>query len=275
MIWPPVAGFDSKTLLDFKPPSLVCLQCRALLPPFEGVPYNPKVSTLWRELWCPVCGFKFLPGEGRAALVEPEVQRLLSSISEPPGEKYTLEFDNAIEHARALALSAVTGQPLDWLLSALLQARAFVHFATYSLDLAMVGVLGLASRRVQVAGVIGVAHETVEDELERMSLTGIKVYGKNRFGDVPHQKLVVVDGLLAFKGSANMSVSAWHKAGLAQQEMVEAVTAIDEVRTLNNNYFAPQWLSLNKWGKAEMRVDEDPRWALYGPPETEGPSSRG
>jgi len=69
----------------------------------------------------------------------------------------------------------------------------------------------------------------------------IQVFGSgDRVYDVPHQKLIVVDGLVAFKGSANLTLSGWRKAekGL---DLLEVVTDVDQVIKLHNEYFAPLW----------------------------------
>ena len=57
---------------------------------------------------------------------------------------------------------------------------------------------------------------------------------------VPHQKFVIIDGLMAFTGSANLTVSGWCKAA-TDREHIEVLTDIYKVAEYNNRYFAPFW----------------------------------
>ena len=50
-------------------------------------------------------------------------------------------------------------------------------------------------------------------------------------------KLIIVDGLLAFKGSANLTLHSWE----AENEMREVESDLNEIRKLNSNNFAPQF----------------------------------
>ncbi|GAH10746.1 unnamed protein product, partial [marine sediment metagenome] len=49
-----------------------------------------------------------------------------------------------------------------------------------------------------------------------------------------HQKLIVVDGSIAFKGSANATLDGWTKQG----NLIEFVTDRQEIQRLNHLYFA-------------------------------------
>jgi len=69
--------------------------------------------------------------------------------------------------------------------------------------------------------------------------------GDFRTEDIPHQKLIIVDGLLAFKGSANLTQTAWRSAERGT-DMVEIVTDVQEVGRLNNNFFSPIWGKMNE-----------------------------
>src|SRR5262249_21598106 len=51
--------------------------------------------------------------------------------------------------------------------------------------------------------------------------------------DVPHKKLIVIDGLLAFKGSANLTQTAWRSAEQGM-DIIEVVSNISEVSRLHN-----------------------------------------
>ncbi len=56
-----------------------------------------------------------------------------------------------------------------------------------------------------------------------------------------HQKLVIVDGVLAFEGSANSTFAGWTREG----EMRKLVTEPSVVKDLNDNHFLPYY----RWGK--------------------------
>lgn len=64
----------------------------------------------------------------------------------------------------------------------------------------------------------------------------------------------MIDGLIAFKGSANLTRSAWRKA-TEQREMIEAVTDPGEIAKLHNRYFSKVWL---QWGSNRfMSLDDE------------------
>ena len=85
----------------------------------------------------------------------------------------------------------------------------------------------------------------------------IAVFDNDTELEKPHQKLVVVDGLLALTGSANLTENAWRNAA-KDLDAVEVVSAVDEVMTLNNRYFSPLWARRSLLGETiEMRVPPD------------------
>ena len=70
----------------------------------------------------------------------------------------------------------------------------------------------------------------------------------------PHQKLIVIDGLLAFKGSANLTQTAWRSAE-NNMDVVEIVTDVDEVIKLHNRYFSPIWAKMSEVGDSIEILD--------------------
>jgi phosphatidylserine/phosphatidylglycerophosphate/cardiolipin synthase-like enzyme len=72
--------------------------------------------------------------------------------------------------------------------------------------------------------------------------------------ELPHQKLVVIDGLLAFKGSVNLTPTAWRKAARGYDE-VEVLTDLEKVINLHNRYFSPVWANLSEYGDTIMIDD--------------------
>jgi phosphatidylserine/phosphatidylglycerophosphate/cardiolipin synthase-like enzyme len=253
-------GFDTRSLLNFDPPSLLCLKCGALLPPVNPLGYDWR-TTQQRIVGfaCPVCNMRYVSKSNWP--VEVHVHRAREAMRSE-GE-YIINFDDPLAHGKRLAAIANRldrgAPPLDCLIDALNQARQFVHIVSYSLDLVMTGVLGAIKKRVPVRAVLGVCNENVEDEAKKLGLE-ISIHGKEKYGTIipPHQKIVVIDGLLAFKGSANLSTSAWHNArGPIRRDLIETATVIDEIRKLNNDYFAPLWMGAptNWWNFLDEELD--------------------
>lgn len=77
----------------------------------------------------------------------------------------------------------------------------------------------------------------------------VKIYDSSHTGftTMPHQKLIVIDGLLAFKGSANLTLAGWRKAAQGR-DTVDVVTDMDQVIELNNRLFAPIWAEFSDLG---------------------------
>jgi len=77
----------------------------------------------------------------------------------------------------------------------------------------------------------------------------VKIYDSSHTGftTMPHQKLIVIDGLLAFKGSANLTLAGWRKAAQGR-DTVDVVTDMDQVIELNNRLFAPIWAEFSDFG---------------------------
>jgi hypothetical protein len=75
--------------------------------------------------------------------------------------------------------------------------------------------------------------------------------------DAPHQKLIVVDGLFAFKGSTNLTNRAIRKADQGL-DLNESVTNFQRVTDLNNRYFAPVWKSIARPKSNEIVMEDLP-----------------
>lgn len=221
--------FDIASLLRFTPPQYVCERCRALLAHIEGI--------------CPVCGVEYIITDEFPSCADYFRQRGL-----------TIQFDDLVAHSQELARvarqlrEAYGGQtnfpPMRALLSALNEAEQFVHFTTYGMSALLLGALKITAQRVDVRGIVsGVKTEVMMREMteyqeEAPRLTMRVFSGED--GYFPHQKIIVVDGLMAFKGSANMTDFGWRKAAMGH-EVIEPVTEIAEVAELNNRFFSPVW----------------------------------
>lgn len=139
--------------------------------------------------------------------------------------------------------------PYRLLLELLSRAEWFVHFATFGMSSDLLAVFKFASIRVPVAGWVSKAGNAIRQEVEdwpdEAPQLRARCVAQDQNGDMPHQKLVVVDGMIAIEGSANLTQAAYRKAR-ADWEVVSAVTQVERVVALNNRYFAPTWATLNE-----------------------------
>jgi hypothetical protein len=248
------AGFDISSLLDFSPPRYQCRRCLALM--------NHPFKFLTEDLVCPICSVRYIPTDdfNKYSLVKFFEQ-----------EGLAIEFENLINHSRNLASigKKLTKQsvskvpPVRALMMALSQAQNFVNFTTFNISQILIGTLKMAAQRVSIRGVVsGVKPEAQKeltqfnDEAPKMS---VRVYGAGAGKKkMPHQKLVVVDGLLAFKGSTNLTLDGWRGAGEGR-DLLEVVTDVNSVTELNNMYFSPVWAELSETGD-EIIMEHEILW---------------
>jgi phosphatidylserine/phosphatidylglycerophosphate/cardiolipin synthase-like enzyme len=113
----------------------------------------------------------------------------------------------------------------------------------------MLGVLRTISELVAVAGIFSNIEKNTATELGKLERDGVplKTYAtgtKPSSDDVPHMKLIVVDGLVAIAGSVNFTAKGWRKAA-QRMENVNFVTELPRIVELNNNCFAHDWSLLN------------------------------
>lgn len=225
-------GFDIRSLIDFKPATFRCERCLALL-------HRDKWMEWWEDSRCPHCDVEYMTS------TREYVDRYLRR------EGLETQFDDLTGHARLLARLGMlpSTPPIRLLNQALGRAAAFVHFISWGIDPQMIGALKLASERVKVYGVVSNASANIRAELTEYTRTEaphlqVRCYPAHSTWEAPHQKLVVIDGLLAFTGSANLTVTGWRKSADGR-DLLEVVTDVDRVRDLNNRYFSPIWQQLS------------------------------
>jgi hypothetical protein len=205
------------------------------------------VSNLEKELpACSICGVVY-----QTTHEYPSKQALWSYLEQ---QGLRIGFPDLIDHCRHLATIAERlqlgyEQPVTILFDALEESNQFIHFTSYGITHQLIGALKLASRNVQVCGVVSLKAsdnnwDTTRSELEDTNgeFPGfrVKVVEADKNQDFPHQKVMVIDGLLAFKGSTNLTISAWRKSA-RRLDLLEVVTNTNEVIALNNKYFSPVW----------------------------------
>lgn len=232
-------SFDIDSLLRFTPAQYLCERCFALLPEIpDGLPYR-----------CPVCGVMYLPTD---EFPTPGAYLGARGLG--------ITFEEPVTHAQNLALLArrarasLSGQTTDYppmraLLEALTTARCCVHFTTFGISAFLLGVLKLAAQRVPVRGIIsGIKRDEIYRDLTTHAgdapLMQTRLFGQNSQW-FPHQKIIIIDGMFAFKGSANMTDIGWRKAAQGR-EVIEVITDMREVIELNNRYFSPVWVGFDR-----------------------------
>jgi phosphatidylserine/phosphatidylglycerophosphate/cardiolipin synthase-like enzyme len=234
-----MSSFDINSLLHFAPPEFMCERCCALL---------THVSQTTSPLRCPVCGVAYVPTEDYPYPADYLTARGCA-----------IAFDDLIDHSRKLARIAYALRhslhskadtndypPMRALLQTLNNAQHFIHFTTFGMSALLLGALKLAAQRIDVRGIVsGIKHESMlrelteyPDEAPRLQTRIFQTEGQF----YPHQKLIIVDGLVVFKGSANMTDFGWRKAAQGR-EVIEVVTDVNEVVSLHNRFFAPVWAS--------------------------------
>lgn len=236
-----MSSFDIRKLLDFKPARYLCLKCRALLRNSDPV---RREGDKWHVV-CPVCQVKYLPsGDFRWSL-----WRVWRDFLQSRGS--AVEFQDVVAHGRQLGEIAkdfyedAHVPPIRSLFDAMSKARHFIHFTTWNITHIMIGSLKIAAQRINVRGIVSKTEDHVRSELENYKREAphdhFEIYcPAASLEGRPHQKLIIIDGLLAFKGSANLTHLAWRSAG-NDREMVDVVTDLEEVISLNNRFFAPVW----------------------------------
>jgi phosphatidylserine/phosphatidylglycerophosphate/cardiolipin synthase-like enzyme len=161
-----------------------------------------------------------------------------------------------LEHAKRLAVLAAQLDgpdydiaPIRLLVQLLLSARSFVHLMSTGLSQEMLGVLRTIGELVSVAAIFSSIDKNTANELGELQRDGVPIEAfvagtRPSSDDLPHTKLIVVDGVIAIAGSVNFTAKAWRKAA-NRMENVEVVTDLPKIVRLNNNYFAHHWGRLN------------------------------
>lgn len=238
-------GFDITSLLSAQQPKAHCQKCLAVLP---AMPRNQM-----RQIYCPVCRVQY------AVYGNFQVEQFQSYFRE---RGCYIDIKDHLEHCKQLATIARNVQqhspdnpPLKGLLQALNQAQCFVHVTSWGLSHQFLGFLKMAAQRVKVRGIISLPPDQVwllpelecyKNEAPNLEIKAVCA-SSHRWDELPHQKLVVIDGLLAFKGSANLNQTAWRKAEIGYDEL-EVITDIGKVINLHNRYFSPVWADLSEYG---------------------------
>jgi len=252
-------GFDIESLLHFKPPRYLCQKCKGIFPEVFS-DYKLNIAE------CPICRVKYLPTTDYSAFT-------FGKYLDNSG--FGLKFDNLIEHCRKYGtiLKKLKDHveknsffddypPMRALLDTFLNAQKFIHFSSYGISLVLYGALKAISQKVNIRGIISNVKSDQLDELtkhkDEAPQIDLRIFQrgeelKDRLG-IPHQKFIIIDGLIAFKGSANLTLDGWRKFEVGR-EIIEFVTDVNEAIELNNRYFSPIWAEASDVKEIQMLDD--------------------
>ncbi|WP_204806757.1 hypothetical protein [Mycobacterium riyadhense] len=240
-------GFDITSILKFQPPARVCPACRGL---FAVMKFDLKTSP--HTYSCPVCQVRYVEESyGEEWKERGSAKRLMDHFR---SEGWHIDHSDLFAHATVLAevvqksrggRSEKPWPTMRTFFEVISRARYFVHFSSWGISHVMIGALKMASMRVPVYGFVSdvEAHaraELTEYPTEAPNLTAKVIPSSQGIYDAPHQKLLIIDGLVAFKGSTNLTQAGPRRADRAL-DISEVVTDFEEVTKLNNRYFAPVW----------------------------------
>lgn len=164
-----------------------------------------------------------------------------------------------------LAKRFKTTKDVNYLIQAISEAEYFIHFATYSFDLFFYGIFTIASQDIPVKGIIG---KELKDWKEDLIQEGPDANGRlkhsrgreiyfdraDKFNKV-HQKVLIIDGLIAFSGSMNLTSNG--VKNLKQgKESFEVESVIEKVKEKDHRLFASHFGKISSDYLHSLREDD-------------------
>ena len=138
-------------------------------------------------------------------------------------------------------------RPLNYLIQTLNRTEHFIHIVTESIDGFFLGMLSMKYFESDIDIHIIVWHpQRMYADLQRLMDHGIFVKGYEKayrpitrgiFVETlseAHQKLIVLDGCIAFYGSANATLDGWTREG----ELIKFTNNRAEIQKLNHDFFS-------------------------------------
>jgi hypothetical protein len=140
-----------------------------------------------------------------------------------------------------------TYRPLNYLIRALNKTNRFIHIVTESIDSFFIGMLAMKYFESDIEIHVIVWHpQKMYPDLKRLMEHSVFIKGYER-GVRPlargilvetiseaHQKLIILDGCIAFYGSANATLDGWTRPG----ELIRFTINPEEIQNLNRNFFS-------------------------------------
>lgn len=237
--------FDLSSLFHLKPADYLCENCKALF----NIKRYPRKG-IDESSYCPVCKVEYVPVledqliEGFKGWEFDEHLKCRNLHIAFTEQELVPHIKNLHFIAQKIKQEDIT--PLCGLFNLLLAAKKFIHITSYGASHLLIGALKTVAQKVDVRCVIsGLEYENTIEEFTVYTSDAprlkTKIYDRNTHHlDTPHQKVIIIDGLIGFKGSTNLTLSGWRKAE-KNLDMLEVITDLKEVVEVNNRYFSPLW----------------------------------
>ena len=146
---------------------------------------------------------------------------------------------------------------LRLLLQALSVARYYVHFLSYGLSPEFIGALNMTAMRVPVSGVISNADAALCAAMSSASAQA-PLFDTRCFPTPttwtasPHERLIVIDGVLALSGPVSLTTHSWRDHSLHNRGGLRVEMDPRRVSKLNNQHVVPLWAG--RQGKASSAL---------------------
>jgi hypothetical protein len=237
------SDFDISSILEFRPPSYICPACRGF---FRTLTVTRTSEPPYS---CPVCKVGFIVDTWGKKSVPQMFNYGNHRIPETDMLAHARHLAKTVKDAEGSTPIIDPWPTMRLLLEILGRAKFCVHFTSWGISHLLIGTLKATSVRVPVYGLVSsvedhARRELIEYPAEAPNLNVCVIPSSQGIYDAPHQKLVIVDGLVAFKGSTNLTNAGMRRADRAL-DVTEVETNVGRVSNLNNRYFAPVWKRLN------------------------------
>ena len=106
----------------------------------------------------------------------------------------------------------------------------------------------------ELGGVSKKQKQEIEEYFYESPGLQIKTFIKGDWSS-PHQKFVIIDGLLALAGSVNLTDNGMRNAEKGK-DIIEFITDIEKIISINNNHFSPIWSEFCKINEISMMAGD-------------------